>query len=196
MTESRNTKLVVLPEELVKELESISKRLGISISNFATEALEQAIKIDKFNSSLNHAVDIYRLVTIQQGAGGLTVPRTTLNQFLTNFTIKTDEMEKIWFEAGRWYGEYLNTKLGYNESLIFLENDLKFSWNLDEVEILDNKYDVKIRCVSFMMTENLTELLLSYIRGIMAALNYKETKEEHLRGMIFLKYNKYVKNDN
>ncbi len=196
MTESSNTKLVVLPEELVKELESISKRLGISISNFATEALEQAIKIDKFNSSLNHAVDLYRLVTIQQGAGGLTVPRTTLNQFLTNFTIKTDEMEKIWFEAGRWYGEYLNTKLGYNESLIFLENDLKFSWNLDEVEILDNKYDVNIRCVSFMMTENLTELLLSYIRGIMATLNYKETKEEHLRGMIFLKYNKYVKNDN
>ncbi len=195
MTESRNTKLIVLPEELVKEMEGISKRLGISISNFATESLEQAIKIDKFNASLSDAVDLFRLVSIQQGAGGLTVPRTTLNQFLTNFTIKTDEMEKIWFEAGRWYGEYLNTKLGYNESLIFLENDLKLSWNLDEVEIVDNKYDVKIRCVSFMMTENMTDLLLSYIRGIMAALNYKETKEEHLRGMIFLKYNKYVKNN-
>lgn len=195
MTESRNTKLVVLPEFLVKELEGISNRLGISISNFATEVLEQAIKIDKFNASLSDAVNIYKLVSIQQGAGGLTVPRTTLNQFLTNFTIKNEELQKIWFEAGRWYGEYLNTKLGNNESLIFLENDLKLSWNLDEVEIKDNKYDVKIRCVSFLMTENMTELLLSYIRGIMAALNYKEKKEEHLRGMIFLKYNKYVKNN-
>lgn len=195
MTESRNTKLVVLPEELVKELEEISKRLGVSISNFAAEALGQAIKIDKLNASLSDAVDLFRLVTIQQGAGGLTVPRTTLNRFLTNFTIKNDELGKIWFEAGRWYGEYLNTKLGYNESLIFLENALKLSWNLDEAEIIDNKYDVKIRCVSFMMTDDMTDLLLSYIRGIMAALNYEETKEEHLRGMIFLKYNKYVKNN-
>jgi hypothetical protein len=194
MTESQNTKLIVLPEELVKELGGISNRLGISISNFATEALEQALEIDKLNASLSDAVNMYNLVSIRRGAGGLIVPRTTLNQILTNFTINNDEMEKIWYEAGRWYGEYLNTKLGNNESLVYLENDLKLSWNLDEVEIQDNEYEVMIRCVSFMMTENMTSLLLSYIRGLMTALDYRESKKDYLRGMIFLKYNKHVKN--
>jgi hypothetical protein len=190
MTSSQDNKLIVVPEELVKELREIANRLGISISNYTTDALTQAIRANKLKATLDEVVDIYQLVKIREGAGSLSVPRSTLNQLLEIDYHDIEEIQNLWFEAGRWYGEYLNTKLGEEEALSFLEKDLKLSWNLDEVEINNSGYEASIRCASFMMTQNLTNLLLSYLSGVMFSLNYDEVDRDYLRGMAFLKYNK------
>ncbi|MFP3952444.1 MAG: hypothetical protein ACLFVP_09940 [Candidatus Bathyarchaeia archaeon] len=183
----------MVPEDLVERLSEIANRMGVSISNYATEALKQALRINSLNATLDEAVDAYRLVKIQQGAGGVHIPRSTLNQLLKElYKEEGDRLKKMWYEAGRWYGEYLNTKLGDDEALSFLEKDLLISWNLDEVEINNNGYEASIRYASFMMTDEMTELLLSYISGVMRALNYREENKDYLRGMATIKFIKMI----
>jgi hypothetical protein len=189
----RKTKLIIVPSKIVEDINEISNRIGVSISNFATEALQEALRVYKMKASLKEAVDLYRLVNIQQDAGAVNIPRNTLNQIIEELYSKEEEkLKKMWYDAGRWYGEYLNTKLGEDEALSFLEKDLKLSWNLNEVEIKNKDHTASIRCVSFMMSQEFTELLQNYISGVMTSMRYKEAEKNYIRGIITLKYNKII----
>ena len=184
-----DTKLLILPTHLVDRLRVIVTRQGVSLSSFAAESLEQALRVDEMDASLSDAVDAYRLSEIQRGAGMVDVPRSSLNYLVKRlYTKRGEELRRVWGEAGRWYGEYLLAKLQPGEVLGFLEKELLVAWNLDEAEIRTSETEVAVRWVSFAMTGELTELLLSYLSAIMEALGYREVERDSLRGMATLKY--------
>jgi hypothetical protein len=184
-----DTKLLILPTHLVDRLKAIATRQGVSLSSFATESLEQALKADEMDASLGDAVDAYRLSEMQRGAGMVDVPRSSLNQLIERLYPKRGgDLRRVWEEAGRWYGEYLKAKLKPGETLAFLEKELLVAWNLDEAEVKVSDNEVSVRWVSFNMTEGLTELLLSYLSAVMGPLGYREVGRDSLRGMATLKY--------
>jgi hypothetical protein len=184
-----DTKLLILPTHLVDRLKAIAARQGLSLSSFATDSLEQALRVDEMDASLSDAVDAYRLSEIQRGAGMVDVPRSSLNHLVEKlYNKKSDELKKVWSEAGRWYGEYLRAKLRPEEMLRFLEKELLVAWNLDEAEFKESETDVSIRWASFTMTKEFTEILLSYLSAVMDALGYREVERDSLRGMAILKY--------
>jgi len=184
-----DTKLLILPTQLVDRLRAIATQQGVSLSSFAADSLEQALRANEMDVGLSDAVDAYKLSEIQRGAGMIDVPRSSLNHLVERlYHRKGDELKRIWGEAGRWYGEYLRTKLQPRETLGFLEKELLVAWNLDEAEVKESDTDIAIRWVSFAMTEEFTELLLSYISAVMDALGYREVEKDHLRGMATLKY--------
>lgn len=184
-----DTKLLILPTHLVDRLRAIAIRQGVSLSSFAAESLEQALRVDEMDASLGDAVDAYRLSEIQRGAGMVDVPRSSLNHLVERlYDRKGGELKRVWGEAGRWYGEYLLAKLRPGEALGFLEKELLVAWNLDEAEVKESETDVSVRWVSFAMTEEFTELLLSYLSAVMDALGYREVERDSLRGMAVLRY--------
>jgi len=184
-----DTKLLILPTHLVDRLKAIATRQGISLSSFAADSLEQALRADDMDASLSDAVDAYRLSEIQRGAGMVDVPRSSLNHLVKRlYAKKGEELRRVWGEAGRWYGEYLRAKLQPGEALGFLEKELLVAWNLDEAEIRESETEVAVRWVSFTMTGEFTELLLSYLSAVMEALGYREVERDSLRGMATLKY--------
>jgi hypothetical protein len=184
-----DTKLLILPTHLVDRLKEIATRQGVSLSSFAAESLEQALRANEMDASLSDAVDAYRLSEIQRGAGMVDVPRSSLNHLVERlYAKKGEELRRVWGEAGHWYGEYLRAKLQPGEALGFLEKELLVAWNLDEAEIRESETEVAVRWVSFTMTEKFTELLLSYLSAVMDALGYREVERDSLRGMAALKY--------
>ena len=184
-----DTKLLILPTHLVDRLKAIATRQGVSLSSFATDSLEQALKADEMDASLSDAVDAYRLSEIQRGAGMVDVPRSSLNQLIERLYPKRGgDLRRVWEEAGHWYGEYLKAKLKPGETLAFLEKELLVAWNLDEAEVKVSDNEVSVRWVSFNMTEAFTELLLSYLSAVMGSLGYREVGRDSLRGMATLKY--------
>ncbi len=188
------TKLIVVPSYLVERLRAIALRQGVSLSTLAAEVLEQASRAEELGATLKGAVDLQRLVDIQRGAGAVNVSRSTLEHLISRFYEDDgEELRRVWQEAGRWYGEYLHTKLGDGEALSFLEKGLLISWNLDEVEMRDDGGEVRIRCASFMMSMEMTELLLSYVSGVMGALDYEETERDYLSGMATLGYRRALR---
>jgi len=186
----KDYKLIFLPEKLVERLNNIAIRKGVSITNFATKALEQSLRADELGVTLDETVDTYRLLRVQRGSGAVQIPRSRLTSVVREL-IRDDKEELLaaWYEAGRWYGEYLHTLLG-EEAVDFLEKDLLVSWNLDEVEVRNDEITVDLRIASFVISLELTELLISYVKGVMVSLGYEVSKEECLRGLAALNFRK------
>lgn len=186
----KDHKLIFLPEKLVERLNSLAIRKGVSLTSFAAEALQQSLRADELGVSLDETVDTYRLLQVQMGSGAVQIPRSRLTSVVREL-IRDDKGELLaaWHEAGRWYGEYLHTLLR-EEAVNFLEKDLLVSWNLDEVEVRNDEITVDLRIASFTIPLELTELLISYVKGVMAALDYGIDEEECLRGLAVLRFRK------
>jgi len=182
-----DTKLLMLPSELVDRLRDASSRNGTSLSGYAIEVLEEALRAEKLGARLGEAVEAYRMDEIHRGAGAMVVPRSSLGHLVEDLNGHGENISAIWEEAGRWYGRFLTGKLAGDEVMPFLRRDLLTSWNLDEVEISDGD-DAVLRFTGFGMSEEFTKLLLSYVHGLMESLGYAEIERDSLRGMATIKY--------
>jgi len=183
-----DTKFIVVPRQLADQLRLVAARLGTSVSDFSVEALTQALRIHEMGADLKEAVDIYHLSDVQRGAGNVQVTRSVFRDIILKlYAEDRDELLRVWGDHGRWYGAYLKAKLSRDEVLGFLEKDLLVSWNLDEAEITRRDLMVTIRLVSFGMSEEFTELLVSYVLGLMGELGFSENERDVLRGLVFMR---------
>lgn len=184
-----DTKFIVVPKKLANQLRVLTARLGYSVTDFAVEALTQAMRVQKLGSDLKEAVDMYRLTDIQKGAGNMQVTRTVFKDVIQRlYKSDGDELHRLWYDHGKWYGAYLKAKLGRDQVLGFMEKDLFVAWNLDEAEVVQEDLMVSVRCVSFGMSEEFTELMVSYVRGVMEELGFAENERDVLRGLVFMKF--------
>jgi hypothetical protein len=182
------TKLVVLPEPLVEHLKVIARKRGVSLSSFTTEALEQAVKVDRLGASLGETVEVFDIHELSRESGAVQIPRSTFDAMILDlYRDNKDGLLGLWDKAGRWFGEYLRIKLG-SESLGVFERALMLSWNLEDVEIKIDGLDVKLVLTSFTMSREMTELMVSYISGAMVALGHEVVEEDYLEGLAALHY--------
>jgi len=183
VTTQQGTKLVVLPEELVKEVRTIAIKQGISLASYTADVLEQAIRAEKMGASPQDAVDAYDILKVTRTSGAVQIPRSNLDDLISKlYKLDRDKLLGVWEKAGRWYGEYLHTLLG-SGALPFFERALEASWNLDEVEIEEDGLMIKMRFASFVLSLELTELLISYITGFMRTLGYISMETDYRRGL-------------
>jgi hypothetical protein len=184
-----DTKLIKVSKALASQLKFVARRLGTSISDYASEALSQALRIDDMGSNLEEAVDIYELVNVHRGAGLVNLPRSSFNKLLSLMSERElDGVREQFAEAGRWYAAYISSKLSSVSILSFLQDDFKVFWNLDEVEIMEQDVIVEFRATSFNMSTNMTELLVLYTKGIFKELEYSTNEEEVLPGLVYFKF--------
>jgi len=173
----------------VEKLRDVAARHRVPLSSYTTVALEEALRADELGASLREVVDLYQIMKIQMGVDAVHIPRSSLEHMIKElYPTNGEELRRIWYESGRWYGAYLRTKLKDGDVIGFLEKALLVSWDLDEVEIKNDDGDIILRCTSFTMSLESTELIISYISGAMSALGYKELTKKHLRGMATVHY--------
>lgn len=183
------TKLIILPRRMVEGLKEAAERAGVPLTRFASEALEEAVRAEGMGVPLGEAVELYRMMRVQRDAGIIQVSRSIMEHLVSKLYGEIgEELERLWFEEGRWYGEYLKAKLKDERILEFLERVLEAAWNLDEAEIGSEEGLVRVRCVSFNMSLEATELMISYISGLMSTLGYEEVGRDSLRGLATLEY--------
>ena len=184
-----DTKLIFLPEELVEKMKELSIRKGTSLSAYATEAIEQALRVEKMQGTVREAIDIFHYYQISKASGAIQIPRLKFNEI-----IETSNLEKSlhsWYEAGKWYGEFLKARLG-DEAIPFFKEDLLISWNLDEVNLVYDDLYAELSIISFKLTEELTKLLLNYVIGVMESLEYNNTHNDCLRGLVEIQFRRNI----
>lgn len=183
------TRLIILPRRMVEGLREAAERAGIPLTRFASEALEVAVRAEGFGVPLGEAVDLHRLMRIQRDAGNIQVSRPLLEHLISKLYGESgEELRRLWTEAGRWYGEYLRARLKGEGVLDFLEKALEAAWNLDEAEVGVEEGLVRVRCASFNMSQEATELMMGYISGFMSALEYEEVWRDYMKGLAILEY--------
>jgi hypothetical protein len=179
----KDTKLVALPEPLVERLQEAANRKGLSITDFTARNLEQVLRAEESGTPIQETIETHRLLEVQLASGAVLIPRRKLNALVRDlFQDDKEATLSEWRGAGRWYGEYMRTLFGEN-ALAILEDALKISWNLDEVSVKQDGLRVSVRLTSFVLSKEATELLVSYITGVFKALGYEKKKEDSLRGL-------------
>ena len=181
-------KLLSLPEELVDRLQRAASRKGLSLTAYSAENLEEALRAEDNGVPLNEAVESYRILRVQLAAGAIQVPRRSLDRVLkVLFSADKEATLSDWAEAGKWYGEYLRTLFGEG-AIELIGGVLKVSWNLDEVEMRREEMKAELRFASFTLSEDMTELLVSYIVGVMRSLGYERRGGGFTRGLAKLSF--------
>jgi hypothetical protein len=183
-----DTKLIKIPKTLAAHVKLVAGRLGTGMSEYVTDALTQALRIEEMGSNLEKAVDSFHVVNVHRGAGLVNLPRTSLTRIIS--MLQEDEVAMFHegsLEAGRWYAAYISSKLSPDSILSFLQDDLRISWNLDEIDIIEEDVLVRFRATSFNMSKDVTMLFVLYTKGIFEELGYSVTDEDMLPGLVSLK---------
>ncbi len=181
-------KLLSLPKALVDRLQQAASRKGLSLTAYSSENLEEALRAEDNGVPLNEAVESYRILRVQLAAGAIQVPRRSLDRVLkVLFSADKEATLSDWAEAGKWYGEYLRALFGEG-AVELIGGVLKVSWNLDEVEIRHEEMKAELRFASFALSEDVTELLVSYIVGVMSSLGYERRGGGFIRGLAKLSF--------
>ena len=183
-----DNKLLSLPEELLDRLQRAATRKGLSLAAYSAENLEEALRAEDIGMPLGEAVESHRIHRVQLAAGAIQVPRQTLDKVVKAlYSTEKEGTLSDWDEAGRWNGEYLRTLFGEN-AIDVIGGALKVSWNLDEVEMTHDEMKVELRFASFFLSEEMTELLVSYVVGLMAPLGYEKDEIDFIRGLAKLSF--------
>lgn len=189
-------KLVSLPVELVDRLQRAASRKGLSLTAYSAENLEEALRAEDNGVPLDEAVESYRILRVQLAAGAIQVPRRSLDAVVkVLFSADKEAALSDWAEAGKWYGEYLRTLFGEG-AIEMVGGVLKVSWNLDEVEMRREEMKAELRFASFALSEDVTELLVSYIAGVMGSLGYERRGGEFVRGLAKLSFERVFRTYN
>lgn len=185
----KNTKLVIVPDEIADTLKIIAWRREVGFQEFVENSLILAIQADELGVSLKETIDLYKLINIHMDSGSQLVSRSALNEVINEFSnTEAQALEKIMNNSGNLHGLYLKTRLDKETIYQYLEKDILLTWNLDDVIIERTDLEFTIKCIGFTMNELYTNLLVHYLSGLMEALDFRETDREQLRGLIKIRY--------
>lgn len=183
-------KLVVVRGDILAKVARIANREGKTITTFANEVFEQAIKVYEMGLTLPEVVELYMLTKISREGGGSVVPRDILRYLISKvYRSDRDELTRRFYEAGSWFGKYIVARVHDRDPLEFLERLLYANvWDVKEVYVGKSGGKLSVRCVAPQLSEEETRLLASYIEGLVSALGFKPAKNDIIRGIILLDF--------
>lgn len=188
MKRVREKKLVYVPEDVVEEVAEVSRRRGETISRFVEDVLRQAVKVDRAGFDIKRFADFFEVLQASRVLGGVFVPLEVLDHLLK----KSSGGERRgllakWCESGVWHGKYLKER--FDDPVYALKVFLEACrWDLNEVEVKRDSDNVKVVCVSSVLTLEGTEILAEFVAGAMQGIGFKLVRKDVMRGLLVLDF--------
>jgi len=177
-------------EDLVNKLLKIAGRKNVKLFGMINDTLELVLKAEGMSLSLEEAVNEYGIVKAAKDAGFVPAVESLWYDVVEKvFRTDKDWMIKKWYESGQWFGKYLLARFHDRNQVEAFGRLLEVGrWDLKEVHVTEGGGVVKVRCVSPLLPIENTVLLLKFIEGVMDSLGYKAIKEDCLKGIILLEF--------
>jgi hypothetical protein len=187
---TKDKKLILVSNSVVNELMLIANKQGKPFYGFVTETLEHALKVYADGHSLEEVVSFYELMEIFKSLGAKMISDDMFNYLIVKeYEADKNVLQDKLYKFGRLCGKGLASR--HNEPIGALEKFLSAAgWDLNEVSAAKENGKVKIRCVSSVLSIENTELLLKFIHGIMHEFDYENHKQDYVKGIISLEYEK------
>lgn len=186
----KDKKLILVPNAVVNELMLIANKQGKPFYGFVTETLEHALKVYGDGHSFEEVVDLYEIMEIFKSLGAKTISDDMFNYLISkSYEADKNVLQDKLYEFGRLCGKSLTSKS--ERPFETLEKLLSGAgWDLNEVAVTENNGQARIRCVSPVLSIEGTELLLKFIDGVVHELGYKTQKQDYVKGIVLLEYEK------
>lgn len=184
---NKRKKLVYVSEDILQQMDVAAKKEGMSVGRFLQEALTGVIEANDLGCTPSKLKEMIQVLQTQRNFGEVIIPRAIFVQFIeliADGKEKEGLLEK-WYECGRWHGTYL--KRAFNDPLsvfkLFLES---MGWDLNEVEVKEEKGNIRLICISGTITLEETEMLSKFIKGALCGMGYSIEKKDVMTGMIII----------
>jgi|UniRef100_A0A7J3XYR2 hypothetical protein len=182
MSDIARKKLVYVSEDVLEKLSRLAYIRGESLAKLLDRVLRQVIEAFEMGYNIEELVNLLKVVEVERKLGAVFIPHEALEAVLKD-NANPGELRRIFYEAGRSYGLYIRSK--YNGSLDIVKSFLeKTRWDLNEVSILQLEGTVRVICLSTLMSDVETSIMLGFIEGLMNGLGYTAIREEVARGII------------
>jgi hypothetical protein len=186
--QTKGKRLIPIPEALLRGLTEASSKEGKPLNKYIEDALQQAVRLFYTGQDLKGMVRYFEILQSQKASGAVFTPLIVFD-FLTNKVYATDKekLMDVWFTSGKWYGKYLAEK--FENPVQALADLLQAArWDLNEVDVKKIDGKIKFRCTSTALTKEGTELLLKFIEGALAGMEYKTVKSEFMKGLVLVEF--------
>lgn len=185
---AKRKSLVYVSGDIIADVTEAARKRGESLSMFVEETLRKALRENHLGYSREQATELLEVMNTHRILGGAFVPLNVLNYLTTKaYETEKEELQTKWYESGKWHGKYIKEK--FENPVQALKSFLQATrWDLNEVEVKQDKNVVKLRCVSTVLTTEATELLAKFIEGAMHSLGYKTKKSDYVKGMIVIEF--------
>ena len=188
MSRKKGRSLVYVPDDIIEEAKMVSKGRGESLNLFVSNVLRLALRANSLGYSPGTAAEFLEIMQAQRNLGGAFIPADVLT-YLNGKACEAEaeQLEKKWYESGKWHGKYLNEK--FEDPVEAFKKFLEATrWDLSEVVVKQNENTIKFRCISTLLTGKATELLAKFIEGAMHGIGYQTDKSDTLKGMVLLDF--------
>jgi hypothetical protein len=186
--QTKGKRLIPIPEALLRGLTEASSKEGKPLNRYIEDALQQAVRLFYAGQDLKGMVRYFEILQSQKASGAVFTPLIVFD-FLTSKVYATDKEKllDVWFVSGKWYGKYLAEKFG-NPVQALADLLQAARWDLNEVDVKKIDGKIKFRCTSTALTKEGTELLLKFIEGALAGMEYKTVKSEFMKGLVLVEF--------
>ncbi len=192
-------KLVPVRQDLVDAVYDIAREEGKAPYDLINDIFNQALRAHKMGKDLSEIVDAYELIETEKGSGSVIIGSDILYYMINRlYPTEMDKIEKMYFERGKWYGNYLYAKFFGSDSsgdaLDSIVNMLKFSlWDVSTIEYKRKGEEVSLSCIAPHLSEEGTEVLTYYLKGVFSSLGYEAKAESVNKGIIMIKFTLQLK---
>ncbi|MEM2905791.1 MAG: hypothetical protein QW057_01110 [Candidatus Bathyarchaeia archaeon] len=189
---SKEKKLVAVRGDLLARVVEISNREGKSVYGMTNEIFEQAIRVHDLGLSLTDVVEAYALLKMERETGAVIISSETLSYLIGRlYPEEKEALQELWRGSGQWYGKYLLAKFHDQDPIEMLRRRLvTCAWDVTDVNLVRNGDKVKLRIVAPYLAAENTELFSKHLEGIMQSLGYTLERNDTMRGIILLEFDK------
>src|SRR3989304_7733770 len=169
MTSGRR-KMLAAREDLADKVSEMARSKGFTLFAMINNLLELAVSVEAMGTSLDEAVDNYKIIkAVRNASFTLGLESLLYGTGEIAYQKAKDKTLKTWFEAGVWVGRQYISR-GGEDPFTAVKRDLKaFSWNAPEFNLEKLENEVSVRVLSPRFSESYTLLFTRFLEGILEA---------------------------
>lgn len=185
MSEVEEKKLVYISKSLIDRVTDIARKQGVSLTKIIEDSIRHFLELCELGYNTSNAIEILRAYKILRVLGGIYIPKPIL-ECIENNTCGENILDR-WREIGRAYGLYLKWKtINPVRTLETLLEVMRWDLSLVEADKKENTY--RIKCVSPLLSENETNQIVEFIKGILEGINATSIKVNSVKGIILVEF--------
>lgn len=172
------------------QIGEIAKRENFTLFGLVNETLEQAVRADRLGTSLSDIVDEYSALKMAKESGFILVSEGLFYQVLDwVFEERREDLEKLWYTFGQWFGKYHSAKFPQEDQLRMFEKVMKtLTWEASEFSLTQSADTVNLRVIAPRFPLSHSVLLSSFFKGVMQTFGLSPSRNEISPGVIFLTF--------
>jgi hypothetical protein len=183
--------MLAADEDIANKVAEMAKQRDSTVFQTVNDILEQALRADGMGLNLSEIIDNRGMLEDAQKTGfAFIIERLLYDSIDLAHQHAEVQISDMWFDMGRWYGNYFNNKS--RDAIDAFQRSMQLlTLGTSEFSIEKTRNGkLSVSCVGEKFTSGFTEVFSLFIEGVFQTLGYNLFLKENSKGIIRLAFEK------